>query len=90
MTTVAERAESATAKTGYLTAAAMVRDWLIRLPIASLFVRRISAFGRRPPGPNIGTSSSIRLTSAKRSKRSSGSTASSTGISRLARRTGPF
>lgn len=32
MTTVAERAESATAKTGYLTAAAMVRDWADQAP----------------------------------------------------------
>ena len=33
MTTLAERPEAATAKTGYLTAAAMVRDWLTRVTI---------------------------------------------------------
>lgn len=32
MTTVAERSESATAKTGYLAAAAMVRDWAKKVP----------------------------------------------------------
>ena len=32
MTTLAERPEAATAKTGYLTAAAMVRDWANKAP----------------------------------------------------------
>ena len=56
MTTVAERSESATAKTGYLTAAAMVRDWAKKVPDRIALREKDYGICGRQPGLSIGMS----------------------------------